>query len=256
MSLSALIFDVDGTLAETDDVHRAAYNEAFADFGLSWTWTRSNYSRLLAVDDGPKRLFAHAREFQPGFLSVFGDSDVFDRVYERKSEHYARLLSEDAAPLRPGVARLINEALADDVVLAIATMNRRQEAEQLIFALLGPEAFGWFDVVVTGDDMKPVSRPQDAYRAALERLRLPAAQVIAIDDSARGVRGAAALGLGVVATPGIYTSSEKFDDAWIVLSDLGRPAEPFNILRGPQIPHDFITIEALEALQRQFLNAA
>ena len=74
--------------------------------------------------------------------------------------------------------------------------------------------------------------------------------MIAIDDSARGVRGAASLGLGVVATPGIYTSSENFDDAWIVLSDLGHPAEPFNILRGPELPHDFICIEALEALQR------
>ncbi|MFQ5622850.1 MAG: HAD hydrolase-like protein [Paracoccaceae bacterium] len=248
MSLSALIFNAEGALAETEDVHRAAYNEAFREFGFSWVWSRSDHIGLRHVEDGAERIRTYARTTHPVFWAAFRDSGVFARIFRRKAALYSGMLADGAVALRPGVSRLIGEAMSEGIALAAVTPGTRADFRRLLTGQLGGDAAGWIGTVISSEDES--SRGANPYAAALEELGVAADAAIAFESSAHGTRRAAEAGLGVVATPGIYTSSERFDDAWLVLSDLGRPAEPFDILHGPDLPHDFIGIEALLALRR------
>ena len=132
MELSALILDVEGTLAETEDVHLAAYNEAFLDFGLNWTWTRSMYSRLIRVSDGPERIFAHAAKHHPDFVTALEHGDLFQKLFDKKTAYFSRFLAEGSGPLRPGVARLIDEANTEGIPMALVTLSSRENTELLV----------------------------------------------------------------------------------------------------------------------------
>lgn len=208
--LDALIFDVDGTLAETEEVHRQAFNQAFAEFGLPWVWDVPLYRRLLTVAGGRERIRAFAG---PQGLPV--DLDILHR---RKAQIYTARVAAGEVALRPGVAALLAEARAGGLRLAIATTTSRANVVALLDAV-GGQADG-FELLVCGEDVAAKKPDPAVYHQVLERMGLPAAACLAIEDSPNGIMAARAAGLEVVATPSLFTTGNDFTGALAVLDGL------------------------------------
>ncbi|MDD5250133.1 MAG: HAD family hydrolase [Rhodocyclaceae bacterium] len=220
--LQALIFDVDGTLADTErDGHRVAFNAAFREAGLPWHWDVRAYGELLAVSGGKERMAHYARQVAPE-LAARPDFDAFLRkLHTLKTGHYVRLVAGGALPLRPGVANLIREARAAGLKLAIASTTSPENVTALLRASLAHDAESWFAVIGAGD-VVPAKKPApDIYFWVLERLGLPAGDCLAIEDSANGLKAALGAGIPTLVTENAYTRGQDFSGAVAVLSDLG-----------------------------------
>ncbi|WP_226402056.1 HAD family hydrolase [Ferribacterium limneticum] len=220
-TLHALIFDVDGTLADTErDGHRPAFNHAFADLGLDWHWDETLYGQLLAITGGKERIRHYAEHYAPDIAARPEFDGLVRDLHAAKTRHYLRLVESASLPLRPGVAALIQHARQRGLRLAIATTTTPENVTALLHATLGPDAPGWFEVIGAGDVVPNKKPAPDIYRWVLDRLALPAANCLAIEDSANGLRAARAAGLRCLVTPNDYTASEDFSGAWQVLADL------------------------------------
>jgi HAD superfamily hydrolase (TIGR01509 family) len=231
--LQALIFDVDGTLADTErDGHRVAFNRAFAEHGLDWRWDVETYGELLEVAGGKERLRHFIEQAHPAIDSP-GSLDAFVReLHAAKTRHYLDLLATGGIPLRPGVRRLLQQVRAADLRLAIATTAVPESVTALLAVNLGKESVGWFEVIAAGDIVPRKKPAPDIYRYALERLRLTAASCLAIEDSAAGLRAATAAGVATLVTVNAYTRRQGFTGAMAVLDGLGEPEAPFSVLAG------------------------
>jgi HAD superfamily hydrolase (TIGR01509 family) len=239
MTLRAILFDVDGTLAETEEVHRRSFNAAFRAAGLGWEWSREDYRGLLAVTGGKERIGC--------FLDRLADPPCCDvaALHRAKTERYTALVASGAVAFRPGVARLLAEARAWGVRLAIATTTTPANVAALLAAALGPEGPALFEVMVAGDAVPRKKPAPDVYQAVLEAMGLGPADCVAIEDSRNGVLSARRAGLAVVATPSLYTSNEDLRHALAVLSDLGEPDAPYRHLSGAGAGDGWVTVEAL-----------
>lgn len=217
----ALIFDVDGTLAETErDGHRVAFNAAFRDCGLSWHWDELRYGELLAVTGGKERIRHYAAHDAPAIAERPDFDALVGQLHKIKTAHYLRLVDRGQLPLRPGVACLINEARQAGLRLAIATTTTPENVDALLRANLGPDAPGWFDVIGAGD-VVPAKKPApDIYQWVLDRLALPASACLAIEDSEMGLKSALTAGLRCVVTISEYTRGQDFRGAERVLEGL------------------------------------
>lgn len=215
MSPAALIFDVDGTLAETEELHRAAFNAAFADAGLGWHWTRDIYRRLLKVTGGKERIAAWCVEIRtplpPGQIAA---------LHADKTKRYSGMMATGRIALRPGVARLMAEARTRGVALAVATTTTRANVEALTRAVSSATAAEIFEVVAAGDEVAAKKPAPDVYRLALERLGIAADAALAFEDSRNGLLSARGAGLRTIVTPSVYTSGEDFSGAFVLLPDL------------------------------------
>jgi len=237
----ALIFDVDGTLAETEELHRQAFNATFSAENLPWHWDAAAYRRLLDVAGGKERIAHFLKSGPEGADRAAGR--IAD-LHAAKTERYTALVAAGAA-LRPGVARLIREARAAGVPLAIATTTSLPNVEALLQSSLGPDALGLFAAIGAGD-VVPAKKPApDIYNYVLARLGLPAAGCVAFEDSTNGVRSARAAGLPTVVTPGLYTEGDDFSGALAVLSDLGEPGAPYRHIAGAGADDPMVTLAAL-----------
>jgi len=238
---AALIFDVDGTLAETEELHRRAFNETFAAWGLPWHWDRRLYGELLSVAGGKERL-AH-------FLAAHAPSTTEEidiaALHAAKTERYAQLIGEGAVSLRPGIARLMAETQAAGARLAIATTTSLANVEALLNATLGREALAAFAAIGAGDMVSAKKPAPDVYLYVLDRLGLPAEECVALEDSRNGLAAARAAGIATVITPSIYTEREDFAGALAVLSDLGEPRAGYRHLAGRGAGDAMATLETL-----------
>jgi len=231
--LQALLFDVDGTLADTEkDGHRVAFNRAFADAGLDWDWTPELYGRLLAVTGGKERIRYYLSDFNRDFEAP-ADLDEFVRgLHAAKTEHYTRMLSEGAIPLRPGVRRLLEEARDAGLRMAVATTTTPANVEALLTHAIEPGAMDWFEVIAAGD-IVPAKKPApDIYTWAMQEMGLTPADCIAFEDSRNGILSACGAGLKTIITTNDYTRDDDFSDAVIVLDQMGEPDQPFTVLAG------------------------
>ena len=231
--LKALIFDVDGTLTDNEcDGHRVAFNLAFKDAGLDWNWDVPTYLKLLDVFGGKERI----RHFMENFLSGFeppGDTDGFVRhLHELKTRHYLDLLKSGKLSLRPGVKRLVKEAKASGLKLAIASTTTLDNALLLIEVGLGKRAMDWFDVIACGDIVANKKPAPDIYLYTLEQLGLAADDCLVIEDTEAGLAAATAAGLTTLITVNDATRDQDFSGAAIVLDQLGEPGREFEVLAG------------------------
>ncbi|MEZ5685428.1 MAG: HAD family hydrolase [Paracoccaceae bacterium] len=215
MDLRALIFDVDGTLAETEEAHRQAFNETFAEAGIDWSWSRDDYRVLLRTTGGKERMRAHREAVG------FGPSDAeIPALHAAKTARYGQIIAEGGVPLRPGVEGLIRSARKAGLKLAVATTTNRPNVDALISATLGQPADQVFDVIAAGDEVTAKKPAPDVYLLALERLGLRPDHALAFEDSVPGLRSARAAGLKVVVTPSVYTAGEDFSTANWLMPDL------------------------------------
>lgn len=221
MTLDALILDVDGTLAETErDGHRPAFNEAFAAAGLDWHWDVDRYRDLLAVTGGKERIRAYAEVEDPEYLARPDAGERIAALHADKTRRYVERVAAGAIPLRPGVARLVAEARAAGVRLAIATTTAPDNVLALLTHTFGPGAEAWFAVIGAGD-VVPAKKPApDVYRWVTDRLGVDPARCLAVEDSAVGLAAALGAGVPTVVTPSDYTAGEDTADALAVLPDL------------------------------------
>ena len=218
---AALIFDVDGTLAETEEVHRRAFNDAFAAAGLDWSWDQKLYRKLLEVTGGKERISHYAEQYRPA--DVERVTPMVAELHRDKTARYTALVAAGEIALRPGVARLIAEARAAGVKLAIATTTSPENVTALLVATMGPTAPGWFAVIGAGDVVPRKKPAPDIYLWVLDELGIPASAAVAFEDSINGLRSALAARIRTVVTPGLYTDGADFSGAVIVAPDLGEP---------------------------------
>jgi len=214
---AALILDVDGTLAETEELHRRAFNHAFARRELDWHWDRAIYKDLLRVTGGKERIRAfHARQWIAPPLS---DADIAE-LHRIKTAHYAELVETGCCPLRPGVRDLLAAAKGRGQRLAIATTTSHGNIDALLSQALGPRWAADFDAIVAGDDVRHRKPAPDVYLEILARLKLSPSDCLAIEDSANGLVAASQAGIPVLITRSMYFRDDDFRDARCVLDDL------------------------------------
>ena len=232
--LKALLFDVDGTLANTErDGHRVAFNRAFKDAGLDWHWSVEEYGWLLQVTGGKERMrFFIERRTPPVPAGVDVDRLIID-LHAAKTIHYTQLLGEGLIPLRPGVEQLLREAHESGMRIAIATTTTPENVSALVRSTLPPGAMDWFEVVGAGDIVPEKKPAPDIYRWVLDQMHLAPDQVVAFEDSVHGLSAARGAGIEcVVVTVNDYTRAQDFAGATVVLDTLGDEDEPARAMAG------------------------
>lgn len=233
---AVLIFDVDGTLADTErDGHRPAFNAAFAQAGLDWEWSEDLYGELLAVTGGKERMQFYLDKYRPDFVQPPDIQAIIAKLHVAKTDYFTRILAAGKIPLRPGVKRLIDEARAAGVRLAISTTTTPVNVEALLLHSMGAQAAGWFEVIAAGDDAKAKKPDPEIYRVVLERLGVSPAECLAIEDSANGVKSALGAGIKTLVTINGYTRDDDLRGAVLVVDGLGEPSAPFTRIAGANI---------------------
>ncbi|MCI0505666.1 MAG: HAD family hydrolase [Gammaproteobacteria bacterium] len=251
--LKALLFDVDGTVADTEkDGHRLAFNRAFEEAGLDWNWTVPLYGKLLSITGGKERIKHFLDYYRPDF-SYKGDLTQFiASLHAAKTRYYTEMLAEGVIPLRPGIERLFREARKEGLLLGIATTTTFENVEALIQHNLGIDAMAWFDVVGAGDVVPNKKPAPDIYFYAMARLGLTPHQCLAFEDSENGMHATRGAGLTTVITTNDYTHDHNFEGAALVLNQLGEPDAPFQILRGKANNHRYFTVELARMIHQRF----
>ena len=224
--LNAIIFDVDGTLSDTENVHRVSFNRAFVAAGLDWHWDRARYRGLLRIAGGKERIgeFMDMRRYGND-LSSSERKAFIERVHKSKTRYFERFVSQGALKLRPGVAELIDAARSEGVRLAIATTTSPANVDALLKSTMGKRASDVFDAVAAGDCVVRKKPAPDVYLETLGRLELLASECLVIEDSQNGLRAATAAGLTTVVTPTAYTETEDFRGASLVVRTLNSLVE-------------------------------
>ena len=222
--LRALIFDVDGTLADTESAHRAAFNQAFAELGLGWEWDEALYTELLNISGGKERILHYWKTAQPALREVeaMALQDTVNRLHELKTVAYESAVNDGAVRMRPGVLKLMDEALAGGLQMAIATTTSPVNIAALMRRAVGPD---WrLNFAAIGDaSTAPIKKPDpQVYLQMLAALKLEPAQCLAFEDSSNGLRAATAAGLATVITPTRYTAQHDFSAALRVVPDLSQ----------------------------------
>lgn len=228
MRVRALIFDVDGTLADTEEAHRQAFNSAFRHHGLAWRWSAAQYARLLAVTGGKERLRAHVDSLPLWPTERRLLAARIPEIHATKTSLYTQAIRRGSVPLRPGIETLLDAAARAGVRLAIASTTTRANIEALLGPRLGAASLGRFAVVAAGEDVERKKPAPDVYRRVLRELGLAAADCVAFEDSRPGLEAAKAAGLFTVVTPSPWTRGANFEGAdWIVpsLACCERPLE-------------------------------
>ncbi|MGH3793781.1 MAG: HAD-IA family hydrolase [Pseudonocardiaceae bacterium] len=240
--LRAVIFDVDGTLADTErDGHRVAFNEAFEAAGLDYRWDVPEYGRLLTLTGGRRRI---ARYLESKGHSPDEAAALAAELHKDKTRRFAALVRTGSMRARPGTAELINALRADGVATAVATTGTRDWVLPLLDTIFG---LGVFDVVVTGSDVTDLKPDPAVYLETLARLGVSCSGVVAVEDSANGVRAAVAAGLRCVAVVNGYTRDQDLSGAVAVLDDIAGPGG-VSVLKGDPELREGLGVAALRRL--------
>jgi len=249
MTLQALLFDVDGTLADTErDGHRIAFNQAFNEAGLDWNWSVELYGKLLAVTGGKERILHYLDNFNTDFKRPAALADYIAGLHKSKTKFYTKLLHSGAIPLRPGVLRILNEARAEKLRLAIVTTTTPANVSALLKNTLGSEGETWFEVIAAGD-IVPAKKPaSDIYDYTLREMNLSAEECMAFEDSENGIKASLAARLKTIITINAYTKEHDFNAASIILDCFGEPEQAFHLIAGNAHEKSYVDIELIKML--------
>lgn len=220
--LKALIFDVDGTLADTEMAHLAAFNHAFKEAGMDWAWSVEVYTELLGISGGKERLLHYWQRVSPDIKAVSANAvqETIDQLHLLKTAAYEQAIHDGAVAMRPGVLDLIHEAAKSGLQLAIATTTSPVNISALLRKAIGPDWMSYF-LVVEDASTAPIKKPHpQVYHQTLARLRIPAAHCLVFEDSENGLRAATAAHLATIVTPNAFTQSHDFTGALRVLPSL------------------------------------
>lgn len=231
--LKALLFDVDGTLADTEaDGHRVAFNQAFAEAGLDWSWDVALYGDLLQVTGGKERIQFFIERYQPNLTKPDDLKSFIAKLHKRKTHFYLDLLQAGRIPLRSGVKRLIQEAREAGLRLAIVTTTTSENVTYLLQATLGEDSLSWFDCIAAGDIVPKKKPAPDIYEYALAQLQLKPEECLAFEDSENGLNSALGAGVPALITVNEYTKMQDFSGALLVVDELGEPEQPSKAVQG------------------------
>lgn len=199
--LRALIFDVDGTLADTEELHRQAFNAAFMEMALDWDWGREQYKKLLEVSGGKERIGHYIESLQVSPVQRRALRECIPMVHRTKTRIYKELVDSGGLSFRPGVKRLLTEARDAGLKLGIATTTTLDNVHALLESALGTRGAKWFDAVGAGDLVEHKKPAPDIYNLVLSTLRVPREECVAFEDSVNGLHAAKAAGLFTIVTP-------------------------------------------------------
>lgn len=211
--MKAIIFDVDGTLADTEDAHREAFNDAFQKAGHDWHWDRVLYKKLLAVTGGKQRIRYFLESHDPEFLQQNGAEEMIVGLHQSKTAFFVERLNQGQVPLRPGIADLIAEARAKKLTIAIATTTTPVNVTTLLKANLGEPSIGWFACIGDGGKV-PVLKPEpDVYLWVLQQLGLAPGEALALEDSRNGLVACERAEVPCLIVSNPYTEGQDFSGA-------------------------------------------
>ena len=220
--LKALLFDVDGTLADTErDGHRVAFNRAFSDAGLDWHWSVEEYGWLLQVTGGKERMHFFIEQRKPPLPEGVDIDQMIVELHRAKTRHYTELLGEGQIPLRPGIEPLLREAHESGMRIAIATTTTPENVTALLGNTLGPGSVDWFEVIGAGDVVPHKKPAGDIYTWVMEKMQLEPEECLAFEDSANGVLAVHDAGIdAMIITTNDYTRDHDFNGATTVIDRL------------------------------------
>jgi len=221
--MKAIIFDCDGVLADTErDGHRVAFNKAFAKKGLSAEWSVEQYGELLEVAGGKERMRHYFDNY--GWPADVADKDtLIKELHKLKTDYFMQIIESGQLPLRPGVARLVDEAIAANIALAICSTSHERAVNLVAEVLLGPERKAHFRAILAGDVVSKKKPDPEIYNLASERLNLKPSECVVVEDTRIGLLAAKAAGMHCLITTNGYSKDEDFTEADLVVSELGDP---------------------------------
>ncbi len=251
--MPALIFDCDGVLADTErDGHRPAFNETFAEAGLPVRWSEEEYGEKLTIGGGKERmasLLTDAFVREHGLpTDPDGQKELLADWHRRKTAIYKEMVRAGRLPGRPGIARIVREALDAGWALAVASTSAEESVRAVLEHVVGTDTAARFDVFA--GDVVPAKKPDPGiYLLALEQMGVGRDEALVVEDSRNGLLAAVGAGLPCVVTVSGYTEREDMSEAVLVVSSLGDPGEPARVLanRSAARPGELVTLADLEA---------
>ena len=241
--LKALVFDCDGVLVDTErDAHRVGFNRAFAEFGIGAEWSVERYAELLQVAGGKERMTAYFDQdgWPEDKVAEYGGKDALIKaLHKYKTDQVSQIVTD--LPLRPGVLRIVDEAIANNVRLGVCTTSNAKFIDAVL-DLMGPERKAKFEFVHAGDVVSKKKPDPEIYELAAQSLGLPQSECVVIEDSRNGLLAAVGAGYPVLITTSTYTVDEDFSEAARVVPELG------------DAPNPEVTLADLSALTDQGAN--
>ncbi|MGB3401556.1 MAG: HAD-IA family hydrolase [Microcoleaceae cyanobacterium] len=243
--LKALIFDVDGTIANTEEEgHRVAFNQAFAEAGYDWNWSVDFYGELLKIGGGEERIYHYLNQYQSQLKSQTNLEELANDLHLIKNQYYQERLDTGLIELRIGVKRLMMAAREQGITLAIATTSAVPNVMALLEKKLDPD---WFEVIGAGDMVSEKKPAPDVYHYVLNHLEIEPQNCVVFEDTNQGLTAASELNLTTIITVNDYTKNQDFSAATAVISHLGEPKNPMTVISG-DITGEYVTIESLKPL--------
>ncbi len=229
--MKAIIFDCDGVLVDTErDGHRVAFNRAFQALGIDAEWDVPLYGRLLLVAGGKERMRSYFDEYGWPAGRAETHDELIALLHKTKTNIFSDIIASGQLPLRPGIQRIVDEAIAAGVRLGVCTTSAAQAIDGVL-DLLGPARKAKFEFVHAGDVVSRKKPDPEIYELAKTSLGLPVWECIVIEDSRNGLLAATGAGLPCLITTSAYTTEEDFHEAAAVVPELGEPAQCANNAR-------------------------
>ncbi len=221
--IKALIFDCDGVLVDTErDGHRVSFNRAFKAKGLDIEWDVTLYKKLLEIAGGKERMKFYFDEF--GWPETIEDKDAFIKeLHKLKTDLFMQIIEAGELPLRPGVASIVDEAIAKNLKLAVCSTSNERAVNLVVEKMLGEKRKSHFNAILTGDVVSKKKPDPEIYNLALKKLNLKPNECVVVEDSRNGQLAAKAAGMHCIITTNGYTENEDFSEAELVVPELGDP---------------------------------
>jgi HAD superfamily hydrolase (TIGR01509 family) len=236
--IKALIFDQDGVIIDTErDGHRVAFNKTFQEFGHDVEWDVDYYHEMLQVGGGKERMKHYIQTVGLGTpMSEEQIDELVKKLHKRKTDMFIEMIESGQLPLRPGVRRIMNEAVQAGLTVGICTTSNQRAADAIANKILADIPFAF---VLAGDIVSRKKPDPEIYQLALEKTGYQPTECIVIEDSRNGVTAAKGAGMNVVATTNPYTEQEDLSAADIIVSCLGDPdGEQAELRKGEGLEFD------------------